>query len=109
MCQVRTSSSEAALHLIGDEKNIVLLTQLLDFLQIARRWYDYAALVSQASTHFDPNISPRRALDGLNHEGGDPLPIRFEGFSDVVNLTKAYFSASRRYRTNIWHKWPKYW
>lgn len=32
VCEVRTSPSKAALHLISDEKNIVLLTQLLDLL-----------------------------------------------------------------------------
>lgn len=109
MCQVRTSSSKAALYLVSNEKNIVLLTQLLDFLQVARRRHYDAAPVSQASTYFDPDISPRRALDWLNHDGGDPLAVRLEGVSDVVNVPKAYFSASGRYRTDIWHEWPKNW
>lgn len=32
MCQVRTGPSKAALYLISNEENIVLLTQLLNFL-----------------------------------------------------------------------------
>lgn len=106
MCEVRASPSKAALYLISNEKNIVLPTQLLDFLQVARRWYDYAVSVSHASSHLDLEFSPGRALDWFHHEGSDPITIRFEGFSNVVNVTKVYFSSSGRYRTDFGHKWP---
>lgn len=109
VCQVRTSPSKAALYLISNEKNIVLLTKLLNLLQVTRRRHDNAAPVSQASTYFEPDISPCRALDWLNHEGGNPLTVRLEGVSDVVNVTKSYFPTSGRYWTDIWHKWPKNW
>lgn len=59
MCQVRTGPSKAALYLISNKKNIVLLTQLLNFLQVTRGWHDDAAPVSQTFTRFDPNTSPR--------------------------------------------------
>lgn len=109
VCQVRTSSSKAALYLISNEKNIVLLTQLLNFLQVTRGWHDDAAPVSQTLNRFDPGISPRRALDWLDHEGGDPLTVLLESLSYVVNLAKADLSPSRGYRTDIWHEWPKHW
>lgn len=109
MGQVRTSPSKAALYLISNEENIVLLTQLLDFLQVTRGWHDDAAPVSQASTYFYSDISPRRALDWLNHEGHNPLTVLFKGVSDVVNLTISDFSSGGRYRTDFWHKWPKDW
>lgn len=108
MCEVRTSPSKAALYLISNEKNVVLPTQLLDFLQVARRWHDYAIPVSHTSTRADLEFSPRRALDWLHHQGSDPITIRFEGFSNVVNVTKVYFSSSGRYRTDFGHKWPVY-
>lgn len=49
VCKVLTSPPKAALHLISNEKDIVLLTQLLDFIQVARGRYDDAASVSPAS------------------------------------------------------------
>lgn len=67
VCEVRTSPSKAALYLISNEKNVVLPTQLLDFLQVARTWHDYAVLVSHASSHLDLEFSPSRALDWFHH------------------------------------------
>lgn len=108
MCEVCTSSSKAALYLISNEKDVVFPTQLLDFLKVARRWHDYATPVSHTSTQLDLEFSPRRALDWLHHQGSNPIAIRLKGFSNVVNVTKVYFSSSGRYRTDFGHKWPVY-
>lgn len=59
--------------------------------------------------HFDRDISPRRALDWLNHYGGYPVAGRLECFSDVINLTKSNLATSRRYRTDVWHERPIHW
>lgn len=58
VCKILTSPPKAALHLISNEKDIVLLTQLLDFIQVTRGRYDDAASVSPASLIFTRTTHP---------------------------------------------------
>lgn len=53
--------------------------------------------------------SPRRALDRLYHDCSNPLTISLESFSNVVDVTKAYFSASMRERADLWHERAVHW